>query len=38
VVLGIAIYVIVDYEYPRIGFVRIDHVDQVLENTLEKMK
>jgi hypothetical protein len=38
VVLGIAIYVIVDYEYPRIGFVRIDYVDQVLESTLEKMK
>jgi hypothetical protein len=38
VVLGVAIYVILDYEYPRIGFVRIDRVDQVLVNTLEKMK
>jgi hypothetical protein len=38
VVLGIAIYVILDYEYPRIGFVRIDRVDQVLVNTLEKMQ
>lgn len=37
VVLGMAIYVIVDYEFPRVGLLRID-VDQVLVETLEKMK
>jgi hypothetical protein len=38
VVLGIALYVILDYEYPRIGLVRIDHADQILVDALEKMK
>jgi hypothetical protein len=38
VVLGVAVYVILDYEYPRIGLVRIDHTDQILADTLEKMK
>ena len=37
-VLSTAVYVIVDYEYPRIGLIRVDAVDQVLVETLEKMK
>jgi hypothetical protein len=36
-VLGAAVYVILDYEYPRAGLVRIDPVDQVLAQTLAKM-
>jgi hypothetical protein len=38
VVLGVAIYVILDYEYPRVGLVRVDPVDQVLVEELNKMK
>jgi len=37
-ILGSALYVILDYEFPRIGFIRIDPVDQVLVDTLKKMK
>jgi len=37
-VLGFALYVILDYEFPRIGFLRIDPVDQVLVETLKQMK
>lgn len=36
--LGSAVYVIFDYEFPRIGLVRIDSVDQVLVETLKEMK
>ena len=36
-VLGAAIYVILDYEFPRMGLVRVDSVDQVLAETLKKM-
>ena len=36
-VLGAAIYVILDYEFPRSGLVRVDSVDQVLAETLKKM-
>jgi len=36
-VLGTAIYVILDYEFPRIGLVHVDSVDQVLAETLKKM-
>lgn len=38
VVLGTALFVTMDYEYPRRGFIRIDPVDTVLEKTLEQMK
>ena len=38
VVLGTALFVTMDYEYPRLGFIRIDPVDTVLVNTLEQMK
>jgi len=37
VVVGAVVYTILDYEYPRAGFVRIDPVDQVLMRTLEQM-
>jgi hypothetical protein len=37
-VVGSAMYVIVDYEYPRAGVVRVDAVDYVLIQTLEKMQ
>ncbi len=37
-VLGIALYVIADYEFPRVGLIRIDPVDQVLVDTLKQMK
>jgi hypothetical protein len=36
--VSIAVYVILDYEFPRVGFVRIDPVDQVLVETLKQMK
>jgi hypothetical protein len=38
VVLGVAIYVILDYEFPRVGVVRLDPFDQVLVEELNKMK
>jgi hypothetical protein len=37
-VLGVALYVIVDYEYPRAGLIRIDPVDAVLAETLHEMQ
>jgi hypothetical protein len=36
--VSIALYVILDYEFPRVGFIRIDPVDQVLVETLKQMK
>lgn len=36
-VVGIALYMILDYEFPRIGFIRIDPVDQILVDTLNAM-
>lgn len=37
-VLGVAVYVIIDYEYPRMGLVRVDAVDKALTDTLARMK
>jgi hypothetical protein len=37
IVISTAIYVILDYEYPRAGLIRIDVVDQLLVQTLERM-
>ena len=37
-VLSTAVYIILDYEFPRIGIIRIDPVDEVLVQTLEQMK
>jgi hypothetical protein len=36
--LSAAVYVILDYEYPRVGFIRVDPVDQVLVDLLKEMK
>jgi hypothetical protein len=37
-VLGVALNVILDYEFPRFGLIRIDPVDQVLVDTLKHLK
>jgi len=37
-VIAIAVYVILDIEFPRIGFVRVDAADQMLEDVLESMR
>ena len=37
-VVGAAVYLIADYEYPRFGLVRIETFDQVLVDTLKQMK
>lgn len=36
--ISIAVYVILDYEFPRVGFIRIDPMDQLLVETLKQMK
>lgn len=36
--ISATIYVIIDLEYPRSGFIRIDQVDQVLFNVLESIQ
>jgi hypothetical protein len=36
-VLTAAMYVILDYEFPRVGLIRIDPVDEVLVRTLKSM-
>jgi hypothetical protein len=35
--LGALVYVILDYEFPRAGLIRVSHIDQVLIDTLQKM-
>jgi hypothetical protein len=37
IVISSAIYVVLDYEYPRAGLIRVDVVDQLLVQTLERM-
>jgi hypothetical protein len=36
--VGAAVYTIFDEEYPRVGLVRIDPIDEVLVQTLRQMK
>ena len=36
-VVGTAMFVILDYEYPRAGVIRVDPVDKVLVQTLKRM-
>jgi hypothetical protein len=36
-VMSVAVYVIVDYEFPRVGFIRIESFDQVLLNLQQSM-
>ena len=38
IVASSAIYVILDYEYPRGGLIRVDSVDQLLVQTMERME
>ena len=38
VVLTVAVYVIIDMEYPRVGFIRIDKFDQALVEVRASMK
>ena len=37
-IVALTVYVILDVEYPRLGFVRIDAIDQVLVNVRQGMK
>lgn len=37
-VMAIAVYTILDIEFPRVGLVRVDKVDQLLTDLLETMK
>jgi hypothetical protein len=36
--VSISVYVILDFEYPRIGLIRLDSMDDVLIETLHSMK
>jgi hypothetical protein len=37
-VIALTVYVVLDIEYPRLGFVRIDAIDQLLVNVRASMK
>jgi hypothetical protein len=37
-VIGTSVYVILDIEYPRFGFIRVDVFDQALVGLRESMK
>ena len=37
-IVALTVYVVLDIEYPRMGFVRIDAIDQVLVNVRQGMK
>jgi len=36
--VAFTVYVVLDIEYPRLGFVRLDAFDQVLVNVRQGMK
>jgi hypothetical protein len=36
--MAVSVYVIIDIEYPRLGFIRVDDFDQVLVELRESMK
>lgn len=38
IVMALTIYVIIDLEYPRLGFIRIDAADQMLIDLRETMQ
>jgi hypothetical protein len=38
ILVGVTVYVILDFEYPRIGLIRLDYMDALLIETLEQMK
>jgi hypothetical protein len=37
-IMAVTVYVIIDLEYPRLGLIRVDAVDQVLVDLWESMK
>ena len=37
-IVALTVYVILDIEYPRLGFIRIDAIDQVLLDVRASMK
>jgi hypothetical protein len=37
-ILSVTVYVIIDIEFPRLGFVRIDAIDQVMVDLRASMK
>jgi hypothetical protein len=37
-IIALTVYVIIDIEYPRLGLIRIDAIDQVLVNVRSGMK
>jgi hypothetical protein len=37
-ILAITVYVILDIEYPRLGLIRIDAADQLLQEVRQSMK
>ena len=37
-VITMVIYIVLDYDYPRFGLIRIDFADKVLESTIAGMK
>jgi hypothetical protein len=37
-VMAVSVYVILDIEYPRLGFIRVDSFDQALVELRESMK
>jgi hypothetical protein len=36
--MALAVHVVIDIEYPRLGLIRVDTFDQVLVDLLESMK
>lgn len=38
VVVTVAVYVVLDMEYPRLGMIRVDALDQALVDLRESMK
>ncbi|MEO8596588.1 MAG: DUF4239 domain-containing protein [Candidatus Solibacter sp.] len=37
-IMAISVYVILDIEFPRVGFVRVDYVDQLLRDLRDSMR
>jgi hypothetical protein len=37
-IMAIAVYVIIDIEFPRVGLVRVDYVDQILVDLRDSMR
>jgi hypothetical protein len=38
VVIAVSLYVILDLEYPRLGFIRVDAADRLLVEVLQSMR